>query len=293
MRLEWDRRIALPLYQYINTDEVPSWEPQSPDDHGNAFCGRVVIWGRARSEPQAPHTQQVPMPDESVRNLGPQDIVFAPLFNGQDPTRATSVQDRLPPAIYERNMDHLRAFAPRVKAVILGNAGPETAFGEYPGKIVMLPRDKWKRKKHRASDPQARINCNPKHWVYGPEVLGRHLEFLKDCAQITTETGGRLAYAPNAMEFAMDLYMTGGALRRAMLAVNALLVQFLGFVEWQKDDRPHLWRSPYGGKFNPLLAGYLQGIEAVSGMEFKAGLRAGNDIKAREHGYSAGLIGWS
>lgn len=299
-RLEWDREIALPLYQYLIQDDVPPWEPAEPDEHGNAFIGRLVIWTDARcgKRPEG-HPPTIPMPPESVANLGPQDIVFVPLWDGQDPTRAMTVEERLPAPIYDANLEALYEIAPRVKAVIMGNCGPEMCFCD----IV-------------TGNQHATISGRDAAQV--ERLRRRHIDFIDHAAALVKDAGGLLALAPVPAEFMFDMYMLKGELRELMLSFGAAFVQFLGFGEWDQQMRPNLQWSPNycplvregcsrrdlppeddqrcericSGAFSPNVAEYLKGFPlTVCAMEFRDGLVRGNDVKAREHGYHAGFVG--
>lgn len=332
-RLEWDRPVALPLRHFWKHHELAPWEEQKPDKHGNRFVGRLVIGADSRMGPGGDGaTPVVPLSKTVLQNAGPEDIIYVPLYDGQDPTRALTVQERLPDHLYARNLEILQEIAPRVKAILLGNCGPEMCFMDYDGERIVQ---------------EIRGRDTDHVW----RIVDGHRAFIEATAPMVLDAGGTPAYAPMPYEVMVDVYMTGrdrhgkkrnpAPIRQAIMDVGASFVQFLGFGEWDQQFRPNLQYSPHycplmarpklptwrarlsaagralagtgtgcdrrdlpheddrrcericSGVISPNLKAYLAGFKwSTCGMEFKDGLARGNDTKALEHGYDAGFMGW-
>ena len=197
------------------------------------------------------------------------DVVFVPIWNG---TLAHKCKDASAQWLADGHED-LRAFirdlAPRVKAVMLGNAGPELTFWQP-----------WQ---------------NSEGYVrHLPEMLA----FVEESAGIVTEAGGRPAFGTVDWDLAFDCY-GGGELAAVMRKVNALQVCFCGYslipegwcdrsFDLYSRQLPYLRERERREPFIKLMR-YLDGLEVWSGCNGKDGLAHKQDVFLGSYNYKAGF----
>ena len=268
-----DRPAAFPIYSF--TSDALKAENHVPRDYEP---GRVVDSGH-----REPVTCRI---DPTLEErLGPNDIVFVPLYLGQDtgpnhnvcsPCDNTSFKA---PA-YDENMEFIRRVAPHVKAILVGNGGAELSFKHLWLREPFKPR---------------------------MMMIDEMIRFVDETSGFIREAGGTPCYGPVDWDVAVDCYYGDGRYRDHCNSVGALQVVYCGFQLFSLGlDRlptyagvPHesdsyFWRTcphredpPW-----PVLSEYLAGYDHImSGVEFLTGLRRGNDIVLAEHGFGYGLCG--
>lgn len=131
-----------------------------------------------------------PSEPEFQAELGPNDVVWIPLYKGtiNDPPTG---QDE-PREESDRNLDAAAEIGPRVRALLIGNANGEINY--------------------RTSREE--------EWRRAIEFIGHHSDLLGGRA--------RLAFAPIFELLLHDCYIGGGKLRDAISRHNSLLVAFNG-----------------------------------------------------------------
>jgi len=263
----WTRKLALPVYLYWPYDELPPWEPGEPDEFGNVAAGRLVIWGDAYPAPR-----EQTLLAESCANLCATDIVYCPLFAGEDhgpdakPDPGGGFEDRLPPDIYEHNLALMRDFAPRVKAVLLGNLFGEWTGWQYPNKGTQF--EQW----------QAEV---------------RTRQFFWSAAELVRSAGGRPAFAPVPYDIRMDCLNGMNRLRNMILQLDALFVTFNGddILEGLdasfREQQPEAWEQVKGRPTWRPCAEYFSPMTCVSGVDWGRILDGDWDERAARHGFKA------
>jgi len=264
-----DRPAAFPIYSFecdglVKPNVLPvEYEP-----------GRNVLFGY-----MDPETRKV---DRSIEEkLGPNDIVYVPLYIGENPERVSAcdgTHQKLD--CYDHNMEFLVSIAPRVKAILVGNAGPELSF------------------KHLCMNP---TGCTRMH------MMDEMCRFVDETSTFIRAAGGRPAYGPVDWDLCIDAYFCDGRYRNHCRGKGIIQIVYCGFQLFAlgKDRLPDYPMVPhYSDKLFwpmcprqegppwPQLTEYIRGYdEIVSGLEFITGFQRGNDIVLAKHGFKAGLCG--
>ena len=264
---KWERPLALLLYLYWPYDELPSWDPGEPDEHGNLCAGRMVIWGDSFYR-----NHEEPLREESVANICETDIVYCPLFAGVDhgpehkPDQGAGFEDRLPTPVYEHNLALLPEIAQRAKAVLTGNLFGEYTAWEYPNKGTQF--EQWQ-----------------------AEVRAR--QFFWPAAELVRQAGGRPAFAPVPYDLRMDCFAGNGRMRDMFRQLDALLISFNGDTLIEDMDKrlreqhPEGWEQVKGRPRWKQLAEYFEPLDCVSGVEWGSINEAAWDERAARHGFKA------
>ena len=264
-----DRPAAFPIYLFAPYDL--SSAKTLPKEYEP---GRNVLTGYAD-----PVTRAV---DRSIEDLlGPNDIVYVPLYQGENPetVRACNgTQDKLD--CYDHNMEFLVSIAPKVKAILVGNAGPELSF------------------KHLCFETDG---CSRER------MMEKMCEFVDETSEFIINAGGKPAYGPVDWDIAVDAYYCDGLYRNHCNGRGITQIVYCGFQLFGLGlDRlpdypivPHpsdrmFWpicpvqeNAPW-----PILTEYIRGYDyIISGLEFISGFKRGNDIALKNHGFDAGLCG--
>ena len=210
--------------------------------------------------------------DRFVECCGPRDIVWVPLYSCGVDRRIAWEGDKTPrlPA-YDTHMELIKVLAPRVKAILVGQMGPELcAWGPGFGRSTMLA------------------------------------EFAKHHAAIVREAGGTPAFGTVDWDVLYDCYQHKELLHDTMLALRALQIVFCGFTmceaatysaaEKKFERQQILIDSQEHGWPHMRIREYIQsltraGVEVISGVAGVAGYEAYNDIHLRAMGFNGGLIG--
>jgi hypothetical protein len=265
-----DREPAFPIYiawSYL-LDLFPSnYEP-----------GRVINPRPYRD----PNTGAI---DRSIEeHLGPNDIIFIPLFPGDENDRFVyanvSTKNRLP--AYDENTSLIRDIAPRVKAIIVGNAGLELSF-----------KDEWLRLK-----PTYGSGLDRK-WM-----SEQMCDFMKSTSEIILDAGGTPCYGPVDWDVAIDCYYGDAIYRDLSNEIGALQYCCCGYqlFELQRRDGypkvPHpsdvrYWPCCPKDENRPwqMLTEYLSGYDhIITGIGHMQGILKGNDGILAEHGFDAGCL---
>ncbi len=186
-------------------------------------------------------------------SLGPNDVVWIPLFDG---TINHPAQDfsRCRPE-YENNVRAAAEIAPQVRAILLGNANAELRF---PG---------------------------------GPmeEQHQKCLTFVEKNAAFAA-LHGRPAFAPVFELLVFDCYHSDGKLRELLTASGALVLSFAG-CSWLFEHEGNHPRIPEPYPY-PRLTHYLASMETWTGVGTLRGLARGSGEVLKSMGYSAGFAGW-
>ena len=210
--------------------------------------------------------------DHFVECCGPQDIVWVPLYVcGVDRRIAWRGSDTPRMPAYDTHLELIRALAPRVKGIILGQMGPELcAWGPGFGRSEMLA------------------------------------DFARHHAQIVRDAGGTPVFGTVDWDMLYDCYQHKSLLHDTMLELRAIQVCFCGFTicEAATYDMTHpqfahqqnLINNQEHGWPHMRIREYIQsltreGVEVISGVSGIAGYDAHNDIHLRAMGFSGGLIG--
>lgn len=210
-------------------------------------------------------------PDREVRpeivdGVQEGDLVWIPLYGGrgaEDVGRrwwTKSVETKLD--AYEHNLSILREIAPKVRAIIFGNCGPEMTFD--------VKRQGW--------DPgQTEGICR----------------FVRDTAALVESCGGRPAYATFMADVAWDAHFADGKLRDACNEIGAiqLCLQGKGVVNWHSGPDAGFRPNEHPDDVKRTKE-YLHSVNDIwTGVEYAGGLRGGNDILLAEAGFDEGIMG--
>jgi len=212
--------------------------------------------------------------------VGPGDVVFIPLYGGDgavclpDRWLAHETSYKLP--AYGRNIEIIREIAPRVRAILIGNAGPEMSFKE----------------KLYGSTPLIKIS----DWA---------CEFIKETAEIVMGAGGKVAYGTVDWDVAIDCYFGQGMVRDLCNDLGAIQICFCGYqllrLKVNDHDKPVpdpsdkiFWQKCPKNEADPWpeLTDYIRGTNDIwSGVCTTVGLERGFDIELEKHGFDAGVMG--
>jgi hypothetical protein len=185
--------------------------------------------------------------------LGPRDVVWIPLFDGTIPNPAQEFKRRLPE--YDANVRAIAEIAPRVNAVLCGNANAEIRFA----------------------------GCTRQ------EEHAKCMTFIETHSKFISEFG-RPCFAPVFEILVHDCYAAEGVLRDLLVEHQALTLSFAG-CSWLFEQEGNHPRIPEPKPY-PTLQAYLQSLDAWSGVGKMQGLRAGSAATLREMGFAAGFVGW-
>ena len=257
------RKPALPLYfsptELLTTDSTVGYLP-----------GRVVLQSMSGEE----HLFRSDLFDL----VCPQDVLFSFLFQpceSADPVPLVPMWKRLRRAI--------RDVGPQVYAVLVGNVHAETRFDR------ML----------RAETDECRT-----------ESVRRLVEFVKRAGGILRDWGARPAFGIVSPQIILHAYWAdqhlpgGDPLLPVLRDMGALVISFSGCPEWWAS-REEFW--PQHGKQRTYqwyaqnedldewpfqrIINWVSAVECWAGVEYLAGLQAGNDLKLAAGGFRAGVIG--
>lgn len=205
--------------------------------------------------------------------LGPNDVVYVSLYQGTCERAGEGTRQRA--AHFDYNVTQMARFAPKVKAILVGNAGSELSF-----------KHAWWR------DPRR-----------GPQYASeKAAEFVRQTAAIIRDVGGRPAYGTMDWDLGLDCYQGGRLIREAIIAAGALQWCVCGWKLLTGEMNAgyyHQATPPEGprpeNRFTdedmPILRQYLRGTETIGGVGHWQGLRNGNDARVLKAGFSAGSLG--
>jgi hypothetical protein len=197
------------------------------------------------------------------------DVVYVPLWNGCLHQKVRRVDAAWLADGHEDLRAFIRDLAPRVGAVLLGNAGIELTF--------------WQ--------PEHNADGYDRHL---PEML----DFVGYCAALVREAGGRPAFGTVDWDIAFDCY-GGQELRQFMLQVDALQIIFCGYTlipegwcdrEFDLYSRqlPFLMERERKSPFIHLMR-YLDGLDVWSGCNGKDGLLHQQDECLAKYNFKGGM----
>ena len=261
-----NREPAFPIHPCCYSIEQTRTESMLP--------GRIIL------SHYQPHTGV--MDPEIIDLVGPHDVVFIPLYGGGptslrlgDRWLTHDIDDRI--GAYADNIEIMKEIAPRVRAILVGNAGPEMSF-----------KESW-----RADEDRIVISM-------------RAAEFVKRTGDMILSFGGRPAYGTVDWDIAIDCYYGAEMLRLSCMSEGAIQIVFCGFhlfdllnPETQDVPVPHpsdamFWRicptREEGDK--PRLTDYLRRTPDIwTGLSTQRGLRRGFDTVLHSHGFDEGVMG--
>lgn len=255
-----EREPAFPLYRMERLAE-PLTQPK------RGQRGRI-IYPIAEDPNPEPGALQAAIGDREafLAGLHREDIVWVPLYRCSINRRASWPAMRLDD--YAWNLALLQEIAPRVKAVLLGNQGPELCY-----------------------------------WVDGPALSQWHqmlCEFARHNAKLVRDAGGRPAFGTVDWDLAMDAYGSGvvGATMKELDALQLCCCGYTLVPECECDRTQTLYKEQLayldaqeGERPYHKLIRYLSGLDVWSGANFVAGLQAGNDHHLAAYGFKAGFVG--
>jgi len=200
--------------------------------------------------------------DAFVDTLGPQDIVYIPLYEGWSEEAGEGTSGPLPE--YEQNLAWLNQIAPRVRGILVGNAGPELSF---------------------------------KHVYWGGAgklaIAERMIQFVEETAPLVLDAGGTPVYAPMDWDLVMDEACARSLFQEFMLKSEFLQIVFSALSLFTGDPAsiprrypPLPERPPY-----PRMTEYFQRGRYWGGVGFLEGLLAGNAQVLKDHGCEAAVMG--
>jgi hypothetical protein len=182
--------------------------------------------------------------------LGQNDVVWIPLYLGtiNDPAVRKDEKRQENAA----NWKAISAIAPKVRAVLVGNANAEIHY-----------------------------ELEPK------EEFERCLTFVEQHGD-RIRPFGRPAFAPIMENLVYDAFHGGGKLRELLLSMDALVLSYAGSEWFFEKERP---RIPEPRPF-PTMRAYLSELEAWTGVGLQRGLDNGSGRVLKDAGYSAGFMGY-
>lgn len=252
------RELALPVYRATGqpvdrTDVSPDYKP-----------GRLLLGLHRASQHDDEKMRGGPIRAELLDRLGPNDVVWIPLFHGSSTHVGKGFDQREP--WYEENLAVLRQIAPEVKAVLIGNAGPELC-----GKHI------WWQDKTRSR-----------------RVSSQHMtEFAKRAGGLVREAEGRPAFGTMDADLLCDAYHCDGLLRETMMDLNAIQIVFCGH-KIVLDNMPDWYQEQFSVGWpavrQPMLRHYLNGLQVWGGVGGLAGLKKGTERLMKRAGFTAGVL---
>ncbi len=256
--------LALPLYAMPCT-EAGNW--RSIDYRP----GRVLLGTHGQNPAQPEPLDKSWLRADLAEFVCTQDVLFAPLYEGT--MRKEGPWPLAPRRTFEHNVEVLTEVAPQVRAVLWGNRYAE--FGRLDVFAGLEEEHAWM-------------------------SVAQCAEMVEEGGNLIRSLGGRPAVGLVDLQILVDCYRSPGwVLREALIAVDALVICFLGFkfydhmVTLKEGDgkeviipRGLVELPPY-----PLLRDWLSGLECWSGMDYLDGLHKGNDVSCAEGGWAAGVVG--
>lgn len=214
---------------------------------------------------------------ELFDHLKPTDIVYIPLYGGkrwhgpESRWMSDDTSDRIP--LYEENLSILREIAPFVRAILVGNVGPEVSF-----KHLCLFNGM------SASD-NISVLC----------------DFVRQTGDMIKDAGGTPCYGVIDWDLAMDCYCGDGRYNHLINEMDGITICFCGFhlfgmgtllVPDPKD--PHCWPYCPFQEWEPwpIMSRYIGELKnSISGVDSSGGLRARNDVSLKRYGFKEGAMG--
>ena len=191
-----------------------------------------------------------PSEPEFQSELAPNDVVLIPLYKGT--IDQTPSKNDTPRKEYNDNLKAIETIAPRVQAILVGNANAEICY-----------------------DCNLRTNHR------------RCLQFVENHGSIISPHG-RPAFAPVFDILVFDCYEGKGRLRDLLNKMDALVLSFAGSWWLFENPKPCIPEpSPMG-----MLAEYIASMTAWSGVGLRKGLEAGSGQVLHSMGFRAGFMGY-
>ena len=253
------RKAALPLYSFTEEADIEPWEEQEPDEHGNAWAGRVLHCGSA--------TYHGLMPGNVIENVGPNDVVCLALYKQ---TYAIPPQ-RLDN--WDARLEVLMEVAPRAKAVLMGNQNAEVTWEP----------------KFMVGEVDAEQCCRKV-----AAFIRETAELVRDCGgrpAFGVENFDMLMDAYRFQgEFILAALKEWDALQVAFMAHH--LLSDMRALTWHDrvDKRVprELWDPPEWQTFRD----YTREGGFWGSCEYRPNVFAGLDFEVAECGFQAGVTGW-
>jgi len=191
-----------------------------------------------------------PSEPEFQCELAPNDVVWIPLYAGtidQAPKRRD-----VPRGEYDANLNAIAQIAPRVRAVLVGNANAEICY-------------------------DANLRTNHRLCV---DFVAKHGALIRPY--------GRPAFAPVFDILVYDCYEGDGRLRNLLIELDAIVLCYAGCWWLFENPKPWIPEPPPRG----MLAEYLGSMTAWSAVGLRKGLEAGSGQALHGMGFRAGFMGY-
>lgn len=234
-----------------------------------ADCGRVIIAGQNDTPiAQGEWLAGVGDVDLFLSRLNKQDILWVPLYACHIDQPVDWPCPRL--ADYEAHHAILKAAAPLVQAVMVGNMGCETRF--------------------------FRQSCTV---LYGRERAREGAEFVKYHSDLIRSAGGRPCFGTVDWDLMADCY-EHGIYADAIREADALQICFCAFtfVQGAYCDRSRWyykrqlpWLSHQGDPEQARLKEYIRSMDVLTGIGRAGGFVHENDRVMKDFGFIAGTSG--
>lgn len=249
---ELERAPAFPIYQIAGEAAGCSETSKAPTDAE----GRLLLGGNV-SHDNTYGGNEVSVARRVAAAATENDVFWMPLYRSDNTQSVFSPLPRLDG--YAERMELLLEVAPKVTAVLVGNAGAECSF-----------------------------------WPH-PDQYGQRVGFVQDHCEMIAAAGGRPAFAPTPMELLKDMEQ-GCPLQEAWLARDALVICLCGFklVPGTFIDtgiEGHQYFLDVYEENAAAMSEYVKAIETWTGVQFVEGLRHRNDVLLSEFGFKAGVVG--
>jgi hypothetical protein len=221
------------------------------------------------------------LPDQSIsledvdQYFGINDVVYIPLYGGGCEQAGPGTSARL--SCYENNLHAMEYMEGKVKGVIIGNASTELTFKDPVA---------W-----NSNDGGKRLACD------------LCIDFIDETDKLAKNHGNhKVWYLLVDFDACIDVYYGNSRVRDRVNSLGDALYTCCGYTmfgghipaiekighvpDCEPQWCPSRELSPW-----PELSEYISGAEWHTGVGMLEGLRAGNDILLKEHGFKAGVMG--
>jgi hypothetical protein len=210
---------------------------------------------------------------DALEELRPDDIIHVPLYGEwmDKRGRLQTTDPKYKVEAYDENAAFIREIASSVKAIVVGNDGPEFSGTEV-----------WKRAESREA------------------VTDAMLAFADDAGELIANAGGTPLFTSWAWDVAFDCYYGDGAFRDRLNEIGggqACLCGYRLFAFNSFHMRVPVPSSPYCSVDEPLpkpqLVDYLRGADLmISGADGPSGLQRNSDIILALAGFDELIMGF-
>lgn len=252
--------------------DPPWWEEY---DWATTVAGRIIL-------PIAPDHDCAPGEINwqwYCDNLTEHDIVWIPLYRGNQ-MQETPQEHPFPLDAYNENLEALRALAPKVKGIMLGNNGAELMYQ----RLMTLPEARGKDMYYTQQMVNVKLLC----------------QFVENTAPLVLKAGGRPVYGLVDWGIIADRYSGRSTLQRLLTIVGGAALCFCGFTlvpeaifprdnalyAQQQQTMEQLDRAPH-----IRMQEYLRAGEFWSECNGPEGIEAGNPQALLDFGFKQIFVG--